>query len=45
MRLTEQQINQYNTFGFIVVRGLFEPLAGSMIEHYMKMRAEGSKPG
>jgi|TARA_B100000809_G_scaffold254977_1_gene292893 ectoine hydroxylase-related dioxygenase (phytanoyl-CoA dioxygenase family) len=45
VRLTEQQINQYNTFGFIVVRGLFEPLAGSMIAHYMKMRAEGSKPG
>ena len=45
MRLTEQQINQYNAFGFVVIRGVFESLAVGMIEHYMKMRAEGPKPG
>ena len=45
MRSTEQQVNQYNTFGFMVVHGLFEPQANSMVDHYMKMRFEGPKPG
>ena len=46
MRLTNQQKNQYQESGFVVVSGLFDPgTAKQMINHYMTLRAEGSKPG
>ena len=46
MRLTNQQKNQYQESGFVVVSGLFDPgTAKQMIDHYMTLRAEGSKPG
>ena len=46
MRLTNQQKNQYQESGFVIVSGLFDPgTAKQMIAHYMTLRAEGSKPG
>jgi ectoine hydroxylase-related dioxygenase (phytanoyl-CoA dioxygenase family) len=46
MALTTQQIRRYEDAGFIVVSRLFdqETIQG-MIDHYMKLRAEGPKPG
>ena len=46
MRLTEEQRNRYQESGYLLVTGLFDgETAEQMIDHYMKMRAEGPKPG
>ena len=46
MRLTNAQIHQYKENGFLVMPGLFDSsTAQQMIQHYMKRRAEGPKPG
>ena len=46
MRLSDEQIHQYQETGFLVVSGLFDPAtARQMIQHYMERRAEGPKPG
>lgn len=46
MRLTSQQRNKYRDSGYLLVTGLFDDkTAEQMIDHYMKMRAEGPKPG
>ena len=46
MRLADEQIRQYKEAGFLVVPGLFDAAtAQQLIEHYMKRRAEGPKPG
>ncbi|MCZ6680458.1 MAG: phytanoyl-CoA dioxygenase family protein [Candidatus Poribacteria bacterium] len=46
MHLTNEQIRQYKETGFVVVPGLFDSATvQQMIEHYMKRRAEGPKPG
>ena len=46
MRLSDEQIHQYQETGFFVVPGLFDTAtAQQMIQHYMERRAEGPKPG
>jgi phytanoyl-CoA hydroxylase len=46
MQLTEHQIHQYKEHGFVVVPGVFDAkTAQQMTDHYMKVRAEGPKPG
>ena len=46
MPLTPQQVAQYNDVGYVVEPGLFEvDTARLMMEHYMRMRVEGPKPG
>ena len=46
MRLSDQEVDQYKEDGFIIVRGLFDPtLAGQMRDHFMKLRAQGPRPG
>ncbi len=46
MRLSDEQIHQYQETGFFVVPGLFDTAtAQQMIQHYMKRRAEGPKLG
>ena len=46
MRLTDQQIFQYEEDGFVIVPGLFDTTTvQEMAEHYMNLRAEGLKPG
>lgn len=46
MLLTGQQRDTYRESGYLLVTGLFDnKTAERMIDHYMKMRAEGPKPG
>jgi len=44
--LTAEQKSQYRESGFVVVKELFDKeTTKRMIEHYMRVRAEGPKPG
>ena len=46
MSITHEHIRQYKDAGFVVVSGLLDAeTVQEMTEHYMKVRAEGPKPG
>lgn len=46
MQLSPEQIEHYREQGYLIVRGVFDAAeAKSLRDHYMKVRAEGPKPG